>query len=124
MEQIILIVHVLIALAITGLILIQQGKGADVGASFGGGASQTLFGAAGSGNVLTKMTSILAALFFITSLALAMVAKNKAQGLDDFSLPAVTETASQPVSAPVDSDLPAVHDGRQSPGSDLPEIPE
>ncbi len=54
MEQIILIVHLLVALAITGLIMLQQGKGADMGASFGAGASQTLFGSDGSGNVLTK----------------------------------------------------------------------
>ncbi|HAN27743.1 MAG TPA: preprotein translocase subunit SecG, partial [Haliea salexigens] len=57
MEQIILIVHLLIALAIIGLIMLQQGKGADVGASFGAGASQTLFGSAGSSNVLTKSTA-------------------------------------------------------------------
>ena len=61
MEQLILIIHILIAFAIIGLILIQQGKGADAGASFGGGASQTLFGGSGSGNALTKTTSVLAA---------------------------------------------------------------
>ena len=63
MEQIILVVHVLAALAIIGLILVQQGKGADMGASFGAGASQTLFGSDGSGNVLTRATAILATVF-------------------------------------------------------------
>ena len=53
MEQIVLIVHLILALTIIGLILLQQGKGADMGASFGAGASQTLFGSDGSGNVLT-----------------------------------------------------------------------
>ena len=65
MEQMILILHVLAALAIIGLILIQQGKGADMGASFGAGASQTLFGSSGGGNVLTASTSWLVALFLL-----------------------------------------------------------
>ena len=64
MESGIIIVHVVLAVAIIGLVMIQQGKGADAGASFGGGASQTVFGASGSGNFLTKTTGILAGLFF------------------------------------------------------------
>ena len=63
LEQIIIIFHVLIALAIVILILLQQGKGADMGASFGGGGSQTLFGPTGGGNLLTQITTILATLF-------------------------------------------------------------
>ena len=74
MESAIIIVHVVMAIAIIGLVLIQQGKGADAGASFGGGASQTVFGASGSGNFLTKTTSILAVVFFVTSFALAVIA--------------------------------------------------
>ena len=76
-EQLILIVHVIIAMAIIGLILLQQGKGADMGASFGGGGSQTLFGAAGGGSVLTRATAILVTLFFVSSFGLAVVAKQK-----------------------------------------------
>lgn len=93
MEQIILIVHVLTALGIVGLIMIQQGKGADMGASFGAGASQTLFGSGGSGNALTKATTLLVTLFFITSFGLAVVAKNKADaaGLLDIPVPSVVE---------------------------------
>jgi len=68
MESIIIFVHVIAAIAITGLVLIQQGKGADMGASFGSGSSQTIFGSSGSGNVLSKSTSIIAVVFFITSL--------------------------------------------------------
>ena len=64
MEQIILVAHLLVALAIIGLIMLQQGKGADMGASFGAGGAQTLFGSDGSGNVLTKATALLVALFF------------------------------------------------------------
>ena len=70
MEQIVLITHLVLSLAIIGLIMLQQGKGADVGASFGAGASQTLFGADGGGNVLTKATAWLVALFFATSFGL------------------------------------------------------
>ncbi|MGB2272225.1 MAG: preprotein translocase subunit SecG [Pseudomonadales bacterium] len=77
-EQIIVVFHVLVALAIVGLILLQQGKGADAGASFGGGSSQTIFGPSGGGNALTQATAILAAVFFATSFGLAIIAKQKA----------------------------------------------
>lgn len=86
-EQIVLIVHVLAALGIIGLILIQQGKGADAGASFGSGASQTVFGSGGSGNFLTKGTALLATVFFITSFGLAIFAKEKASIDVNTSLP-------------------------------------
>lgn len=69
MKDAVLIIHVLSALAIIGLVLIQHGKGADAGAAFGGG-SQTLFGSAGSANFLTRTTAIFATVFFITSLTL------------------------------------------------------
>jgi len=78
MESIIIIVHVLAAIAVTTLVLLQQGKGAEMGASFGSGASQTLFGSSGSGNVLTKSTTIFATVFFITSLSLAVIARQAA----------------------------------------------
>jgi preprotein translocase subunit SecG len=76
-EQLILVVHLLVALSIIGLIMLQQGKGADMGASFGAGASQTLFGSGGSGNVLTRATAWMVALFFATSFGLAVIAKDK-----------------------------------------------
>ena len=87
MEQIILIVHLLIALAIIGLIMLQQGKGADMGASFGAGGSQTLFGADGGGNVLTKATALLAVSFFATSFGLAIIARDKAAAVSDGEIP-------------------------------------
>ncbi len=70
--------HVLIALAIIGLVLLQHGKGADMGSGFGGGASSSLFGATGSANFLSRATAVLATLFFVTSLGLAYLASNKA----------------------------------------------
>ena len=76
MEKLVLIIHSLAALAIIGLILLQQGKGAAAGASFGGGASQTVFGSEGSGNFFTRATWIIATVFFCTSFGLAIIAKN------------------------------------------------
>ncbi|MBD2859311.1 preprotein translocase subunit SecG [Spongiibacter sp. KMU-158] len=122
MEQLILVVHILAALAIIGLILIQQGKGADMGASFGAGASQTLFGASGSGNVLTRATAILATVFFLTSLALAFVAKNSSGMSDDIiEVPALEESRDV---APVPAgDLP-VAPKSSMPASGNQEIPQ
>ena len=77
MESIILIVHVALAIAVVALVLLQQGKGADMGASFGAGASQTVFGSGGAANFMTRTTAILATLFFVTSFGLAIVAKQK-----------------------------------------------
>lgn len=74
MQVAILMTHVAIAIALVVLILLQQGKGAEAGAAFGGGASQTVFGSRGSGNFLAKFTGLLAAAFFATSLALAYFA--------------------------------------------------
>ncbi|KKN30351.1 hypothetical protein LCGC14_0834820, partial [marine sediment metagenome] len=75
-ETLVVVVHVVIAVALVGLVLIQQGKGADAGAAFGGGgASQTVFGSQGSGNFLTRMTTLLALVFFVTSVSLAVFAK-------------------------------------------------
>ena len=74
--------HVVVALAIIGLVLLQHGKGADMGSGFGGGASASLFGATGSANFLSRTTAVLATIFFVLSLALAYFATNrpKAQG--------------------------------------------
>jgi preprotein translocase subunit SecG len=76
MKEILLVIHMLTAVGIIGLVLLQQGKGADAGAAFGGGgggASQSLFGARGSATFLSRATAVLAAIFFATSLGLAVV---------------------------------------------------
>ncbi len=122
MEQLILIAHLLIALAIIGLIMLQQGKGADMGASFGAGGSQTLFGSDGSTNVLTKATAILATLFFATSFGLAVVAKDKATTVEEVDIPVLPTEQVQPAleaELPVaDEDLPA----QISAGDDIPGV--
>lgn len=74
MQTVLVVVHLLLAIAIIGLVLIQHGKGADAGAAFGSGASATVFGAEGSGSFLSRLTGVFAALFFITSIALAYFA--------------------------------------------------
>lgn len=102
MESIILIGHIVVAIVIIGLVLIQQGKGADAGASFGGGASQTVFGSEGSGNFLTRSTSVLAVAFFATSFSLAYYAKERATGLVDEGLPTIV------VEQPVESEVPVL----------------
>ena len=89
MEQIIVILHVTFAVALVVLILLQQGKGATMGASFGAGASQTVFGSQGAGSFLMKITGFFALLFFITSLTLGhfsghiSVTKHKASIIDN-----------------------------------------
>lgn len=75
--NVLIVVHVLVALAIIGLVLLQHGKGADMGSGFGGGSSGSLFGATGSANFLSRSTAVLATLFFILSLTLAWVATNR-----------------------------------------------
>lgn len=84
MYEILIIIFLVIALAIIGLVLIQKGKGADMGASFGAGASATLFGSAGTGNFLTRTTTILGILFFVISLALANLGSKKGGANGDF----------------------------------------
>ncbi len=124
MEQIILVVHLLGALAIIGLILLQQGKGADMGASFGAGASQTLFGSTGSGNVLTKATAWLSVLFFATSFGLALIAKQKSAPVDDLGIeipPVVQEQVVDPV---LDSDVPVVENDAPAAMSSEEDVPE
>src|SRR5262245_23591079 len=75
--NVLIVTHVLVALAIIGLVLLQHGKGADMGSGFGGGASGSLFGATGSANFLSRTTAVLATVFFVLSLALAYVATKK-----------------------------------------------
>ncbi len=70
LQSVVLVLHVLAAIAVCGFVLLQHGKGADMGAAFGGGSSGSLFGAAGSANFLSRSTAVLATVFFLTSVAL------------------------------------------------------
>jgi len=77
MFSVVLTIHVLVGLGVIGLVLIQHGKGADMGAAFGSGASGSLFGASGSANFLSRTTAALATVFFITSLGLSYLATDR-----------------------------------------------
>ena len=125
MEQIILGVHLLIALAIIGLIMLQQGKGADMGASFGAGGSQTLFGSDGGGNVLTKATAWLVVLFFATSFSLALIVNQRSVVEDDLGLDIPAAATTEAV-VPVDEELPVLEEvpieATAPAGDDVPQL--
>lgn len=98
--SLVLSIHIIVAVAIIGLVLMQHGKGADMGAAFGSGASGSLFGSSGSANFLSRSTAILATVFFITSLTLAYVASNKPKTSGSLMQDAVqSQTVSQPAAA-------------------------
>ena len=107
LESILLVVHLLVAVAVCGFVLLQHGKGADMGAAFGSGASGSLFGAAGSANFLSRTTAILAAVFFLSSLGLTWFATTRTgpksviqQGvMDQMPAPKATDTPPVPVGA-------------------------
>lgn len=117
---IILTVHILAALGIIGLVLMQHGKGADMGAAFGSGASGSLFGASGSANFLSRTTGVLAAVFFVTSLTLAYVASNKPKTTGSLMQESVQ---SQPAQMPAAAGSEAAG-GPADAGSKAKEIPK
>lgn len=100
LETLVVVVHVVIAVALVGLVLIQQGKGADAGAAFGGGASQTVFGSQGSGSFLTRATTFLAIVFFVTSFSLAIFAKQRAEVAGEAGIPVVEESPATETQTP------------------------
>ena len=99
MYEVLIVVYLLVALGLVFLILIQQGKGADMGASFGAGASATLFGSSGSGNFLTRSTAVLAIIFFILSLVIGNMSANHSKQEDSWKNLGTTEQT-QPAPQP------------------------
>jgi preprotein translocase subunit SecG len=122
METLVTVVHVIAAIVIVGLVLLQQGKGADAGASFGAGASQTVFGSSGSGNFLVRATTIAAVVFFITSLSLAIFARGQSIGGSAEGLPVVSEAILQEANN-AQSDVPQLDEQTDTAG-DLPSLPD
>jgi preprotein translocase subunit SecG len=118
-ETLVLVFHVLAALAVIGLVLIQHGKGADAGAGFGGGASSTVFGSGGAGNFLQRMTTGIAIAFFITSFGLAFYAKEKSQAASGIGIPVVVEAPVIRVQEDEEGELPAFESFDQY--SEIPE---
>lgn len=114
METVILVIHVFVAVCLIGLVMLQQGKGADAGASFGAGASQTVFGSTGSGNFLSRTTAIMATIFFVSSIALATIAADKADTLSNAGVQGIPG-AIQQESVPVPQEIPVI-------SSDIPDV--
>ena len=122
MQTVLNVFHLFLAVGLVGLVLIQHGKGADAGAAFGSGASATVFGARGSASFLSRATAVLAALFFLTSMALAYFASQtgEPEGLMDR-----VEVPAAPKPAPVQTrqsvpEIPGVGGGATT---DVPELP-
>jgi len=107
MDVLILVVHVIAALGIIGLVLLQHGKGADMGAAFGSGSSGSVFGSAGSANFMSRTTVILAVIFFISSIGLTVVGSKKAadKGLMTKEVP--TQPADPAQSQSLPAQIPA-----------------
>ncbi|KTC72444.1 protein-export membrane protein secG (preprotein translocase subunit) [Legionella birminghamensis] len=103
MYQLILMIHVLVAIALIGLVLIQHGKGADIGAAFGSGASNTVFGSQGTGGFLFRFTGGLAIAFFITSLTLSYIVSMQYQKAGQQAIPQQTSVPESKIPVPVDS---------------------
>src|SRR5688572_29315884 len=99
LQSIVLVAHVVVALMIIGLVLLQRGKGAEAGTGFGAGASGTVFGARGSANFLSRATGLLATLFFISSLVLAYLSTQRTAPTSLLEAPA-TEQGAAPQAAP------------------------
>ena len=125
MQTVLTVVHLLLALSLIGLILLQHGKGADAGAAFGSGASATVFGSRGSANFLSRTTAALAVAFFVTSLTMGYFAMRTAEDQGLMTQPVPAEPAapapgSDDTPAPrLDTEVPAA-----APPADIPQVPE
>ena len=125
MEKLILVIHVLAALGVIGLVLLQHGKGADMGASFGSGASGSLFGVSGSSNFMSRATAICVVVFFATSLTLAYLASHKAAGGSVVKSGVVNVEKTAPVAKPAEltTEIPAAEKPATS-APDADDIPK
>ena len=129
-QTLLFVLQVLVAVSLIGFILVQHGKGADAGAAFGSGASATVFGSSGSGNFMTKATTILVAIFLANSLALSYIATQRT--VENKSLIQQQQTVPMqegPVSTPAKTELPAAPATPNAPntgdtGSDGPAVPK
>ena len=124
LESVVVIFHLLAALGVVVLVLLQQGKGADAGASFGAGASGTVFGSQGSTTFLSRFTAILAAVFFATSLGLGFYAKQQGGAIASEGLPSPV-ALEVPQQQPVVSDVPVLESKTKAAGdaADVPDVP-
>ncbi|NEV63828.1 preprotein translocase subunit SecG [Thiorhodococcus minor] len=127
MQTILTVFQVFLSLGLIGLVLMQHGKGADAGAAFGSGASSTVFGAQGSGSFLTRLTAIIATLFFLTSMGLAYFAAQGSEPsglMDEVDGAAIIPPPSETAPSATTTDIPVVPGAAESlegpAGSDVP----
>lgn len=123
LKTLIIVVQVLSALGVIGLVLLQHGKGADMGAAFGSGASGSLFGATGSANFLSRTTGILATIFFVATLALTYLGSYKSQpsaGVLGAAATAPASASASAASAPAVAASAAAGSAASAPGQDVP----
>ena len=116
----ILVVDVIVALCIIGLVLLQHGKGADVGAAFGSGASGSLFGASGSANFLSRTTAVLAAVFFLTTFVLAYLVTHKPRTGGGVMDTVKEQPKTQAPAAPAKPDAGKAPEGEKSKANEVP----
>jgi preprotein translocase subunit SecG len=124
LETVVVVFHLLGAIGVVALVLLQQGKGADAGASFGAGASATVFGSQGSSTFLSRVTAILATAFFLTSLGLAFFAKERSDGMAQVGLPDPAMMEVQQAKPAVE-DVPVLEELKPAVDAvDVPQAPE
>ncbi len=131
-EKLLLIVHLVMAVALVALVLLQQGKGAQAGAAFGGGgSSQSLFGSRGSANFMTRTTAVIATIFFLTTLSLAYLYATRTSSTSIISTGSVVEQVEiVPEQAPesdvpmVPADEPSIDSTAEGANTDVPVPPE
>lgn len=125
MEVLVMVIHVVSALSIIAMVLLQHGKGADMGAAFGGGSSGSLFGASGSANFMSRSTSILATIFFLTSLGLTWFSAHRTEQKGVMATPpASSAPATAPLSGTPPAPVPVPDKARGDADSKVKEIPK
>ena len=112
--EILIVIYLIVALCLIGLVLVQQGKGADMGASFGAGSSATIFGSSGSGNFLTRATTWLAVAFFAVSLVLGNLTANRVNATEEWN------DLSAPAEQQIPADIPSASAEPKSENADVP----
>ena len=122
MENVITVIHILAAAGVIGLVLLQHGKGADMGAAFGSGASGSLFGVSGSSNFMSKATAGCVAVFFVTSLTLAYLSSHHAGHSSIVKAPSTDEQKTLPKVVEIKS--PEIKDTKKTSGNATDVIPK
>lgn len=116
MSVVLIVIHLIVCLALIMIVLLQTGKGADMGAAFGGGSSQTLFGSTGASTFLSKLTTIAAVVFMLTSLTLAYISGHKTSG-------SIMKETRPPIEEQVGTDAPLPAEDQAEPNASLPASP-